>query len=401
MIINIIRGQDQIGGSIVEVSSETTRIVFDVGINLDEDDNVYVPQIPGLFIEPKSYDAIFISHYHSDHIGLLNFTLPEIPVYMGQKAYSILKAATNYREKELCYKPTFISNQVPIIIGDIKITPFLCDHSAFDSYMFLIEADEKKVLYTGDFRANGRHDFNSLLSSLPKVDSLIVEGTTLTRAENSHNIEEEFLEEIAIAELQKHKGPAFIMMSAMNVDRLITAYNASRATGRVFLEDTYTAEITSSINEDVPKPNGVCPAKVFLTVGGDENYKKLQKFRNAKIGKEQISKTPFLMCVRSSMINYLKRLNEICSFEDGVLFYGMWKGYMEQESTRRFIDFMTSKGVKLHVLHTSGHADEETIEQVITTVSPKSIVPVHTENANWFDKYSDINVVKDCEMFFV
>ena len=46
-------------------------------------------------------------------------------------------------------------------------------------------------------------------------------------------------------------------------------------------------------------------------------------------------------------------------------------------------------------------ADEETIEQVITTVSPKSIVPVHTENANWFDKYSDINVVKDCEMFFV
>ena len=397
MKIIIHRGQNQIGGSIVEVATEKTRIVFDAGINLDEKETVDIPEIEGLFSGHKLYDAVFISHYHSDHIGLLDYIVPDIPIFMGEKSYNIFKSASEYRRKSSSFKPTFIYDRTAITVGDITITPFICDHSAFDSYMFLIEADEQKVLYTGDFRANGRLDFDALLSMLPKVEVLIIEGTTLTRESNIANIEEEFLEEIAVKELQKHKGPAFIMMSAMNIDRLITAYNAANATDRIFLEDIYSAEIATSIEEDVPKPNGKLPARVFLTVGGDENYKKLQKFGKAKIGKEEIAKTPFLMCVRSSMINYLKRLNELCSFEDGVLFYGMWKGYMEQESTKAFIEFMKSKGVKLHILHTSGHADELTIERMITTVSPKIIIPIHTENADWFDKYTGIHIVKDCK----
>ena len=397
MVINIIRGQNQIGGSIVEVATEKTRIVFDVGVNLDENEIVDVPKIDGLFSEPKLYDAVFISHYHSDHIGLLNFVVPEIPIFMGEKSYNIFKSASEYRRKNISFNPKFIYDKTTVTIGDITVTPFLCDHSAFDSHMFLIEADEKKVLYTGDFRANGRLNFDKLLSELPKADALIIEGTTLTRENNTSNIEEEFLEELAIKELQKHKGPAFIMMSAMNIDRLVTAYNSADATGRIFLEDVYTAEITTSVDSEIPKPNGKLPARVFLTVGGDENYKKLRKFGKAKIGKEQIAKTPFLMCVRSSMMNYLKRLNELCSFEDGVLFYGMWKGYMEQEPTKDFIEFMKSKGVKLHILHTSGHADEQSIERLIFEVSPKLIIPVHTENANWFDKYTEMNIVKNCK----
>lgn len=401
MEIIIHRGQNQIGGSIVEVATKKTRIVFDVGVNLDENEIVDIPKIEGLFSAPQLYDAVFISHYHSDHIGLLDFVVPNIPIFMGEKAYNIFKSASEYRGKSSSFKPKFVYDKIAITVGDITITPFLCDHSAFDAYMFLIEADKKKVLYTGDFRANGRLNFDELLSELPKVDTLIIEGTTLTRENNTLNIEEEFLEELAIRELQKHKGPAFIMMSAMNIERLVTAYNAAKTTDRIFLEDIYTAEIAASVDSEIPKPNGKLPAKVFLTVGGDENYKKLQKFGKAKIGKEQIAKTPFLMCVRSSMINYLKRLNELCSFEDGVLFYGMWKGYMEQESAKDFIEFMKSKGVKLHILHTSGHADEQTIEKLISTVSPKSIVPVHTENANWFDKYTEIRIIKECNKIVV
>ena len=35
----------------------------------------------------------------------------------------------------------------------------------------------------------------------------------------------------------------------------------------------------------------------------------------------------FIICIRPSMINYLEKLNEISSFENGILFYSMWKGY--------------------------------------------------------------------------
>lgn len=386
MIIKIHRGQNQIGGSIIEVSTEQARVFLDIGIELDEDKEIEIPQIEGLFCGDKNCDAVFISHYHSDHIGLVDYLLPDIPIYMGDHAYNIMKAASDYRNVDVKFTPILIKNECSISIKDIKITPIPCDHSAFDSYMLLIEHEGESTLYTGDFRANGRMDFNTLLEKVPRVDNLIIEGTTLSREDDVVNIEEEQLEDIAVKYLNKHTGPAFIMMSAMNIDRVITAKNIAKRTGRIFLEDIYTADITTSIGMTTES------TRVFMT-GGDKQFEMLQKYSDVKIGKKEIAKKPFIMCVRSSMKNYLSKLNELISFDDGVLFYGMWKGYLERPQTKEFIDYMESKGVKTHILHTSGHADSQTIDKLIRDVKPKKIIPVHTENAKWFDVYKDISIV--------
>ncbi len=389
MRINILRGQNQIGGSIIEISDDKTRLFFDIGINLIENEKVEIPQIDGLFCGVTNCDAVFISHYHADHIGLTENLLDGIPVYMGEKAYGIISAAADYREKKLSFQPQYIYHKEKIVIGDFAITPFLCDHSAFDSYMFLIENAGKKVLYTGDFRANGRLDFDSLLTDIPMVDALIIEGTTLAR-NNRANIEEELLEQIAVDYIKDKSSPAFIMMSAQNIDRLITAQNIADKTDRVLLQDTYTAQIAKSCGVLSEK------ARVFMT-GGDKQYKRLQAFNNVKIGKYEISKKPFLMCIRQSMKNYLSKLNDLVSFENGVLFYGMWKGYMEQPEMQEFLDFMISRGVKVHILHTSGHADVVALDNLIKGVLPKAIIPIHTENPEWFSKYDNIEIIYDCK----
>ena len=57
MEINIIRGQNQIGGSIIEVSSKNTKIILDVGSNL-EDKEIVVPEIEGLFKGKAKYDGV-------------------------------------------------------------------------------------------------------------------------------------------------------------------------------------------------------------------------------------------------------------------------------------------------------------------------------------------------------
>lgn len=398
MIVNIIRGQNQIGGSIIEISTDKTKIVFDVGINLDESAEIEIPKIDGLFCGKKKYDAIFISHYHSDHIGLLDYILEDIPIYMGERAYKIVKAANEYRGKQCGFSLDFLCEKKPVCINDIKITPILCDHSAFDSYMFLVEADGKKLLYTGDFRSNGRLDYDNLLSKIPVVDALIIEGTTLSREIDMQNLEEETLEDIAVHALSKSSGPAFVMMSAMNIDRLITMSNVAEQTDRLFLKDIYTAKIAKASEEITLTSNK--NTRVFMT-GGDKQYQMLSEFDNIKIGKTAIAKEKFLMCVRPSMKNYLSKLNEICSFEDGILFYGMWKGYLERNDMKDFVDFMKSKGVNLHVLHTSGHADAMAVENLIKDVSPKVIIPVHTENAEWFSRYKDIQIIFDCSNFIL
>ena len=81
--IKVHRGQDQIGGNIIELASSTTKILLDIGCELDEEKNKELPKIEGLF-DTKGFDAVFISHYHYDHMGLAYKIYKEIPLYMGE-----------------------------------------------------------------------------------------------------------------------------------------------------------------------------------------------------------------------------------------------------------------------------------------------------------------------------
>ena len=183
MRINVIRGQNQIGGSIIEVASSDTKIILDLGGNMHENRlRPYVPSISGLFQGSPAFAGIFISHYHFDHAGLVKYACRDIPVYMGAAAYSVLKAEADAKGKILPFTPNLLRPGVPVTLGDLKVTPIACDHSAWGSLMFLIDSRDQSVLYTGDFRSTGRMDFSGLLTSLPKADALICEGTTLSRA---------------------------------------------------------------------------------------------------------------------------------------------------------------------------------------------------------------------------
>lgn len=397
MRIKVHRGQNQIGGNIIEIASGKTKILLDIGIELDED-NITLPQVDGLF-DTKGYDAIFISHYHSDHMGLAYMINKDIPIYMGEDSYKVTLASNTYKNIDTFPVHKFIYNGKVIEVGDIRLIPYLADHSAYDSYMFLIEAENKKILYTGDFRSNGRKPYNILINNLPdKVDAIITEGTNVTRTENE-NLNESDLEEKAVQIIKHKSGPIFILQSSMNIDRIVTIYRAGKRCSRILLQDLYMAEITSAIRKSIPNPKAFNDVKVFLTRPYDKDhfrYKLFNKYSNKKIGKAQITKITFIMCVRASMKNYLKSLNKDMSFNDGVLFYSIWNGYKSSEEMKEFLEFTESTGLETIYLHTSGHADIKALKELINHVNPDIIIPIHTENAVWFnDNFKEKKVVSD------
>ena len=65
--------------------------------------------------------------------------------------------------------------------------------------------------------------------------------------------------------------------------------------------------------------------------------------------------------------------------------YSMWSGYQQQPAMSSFIKECEDMGLKTVALHTSGHADPDTIRALIERVQPTEIIPVHTENAGWFE----------------
>ena len=393
MEINIIRGQNQIGGSIIEVSSKNTKIILDVGSNLD-DKEIVVPEIEGLFKGEAKYDGVLISHYHSDHEGLATKILPEIPIYMGEKSYEIHKVTREYIKKEYLKEPKTFKADKEFLIGDIKITPYLCDHSAFDSHMFLLDCEGKKILYTGDFRSNGRKFFQSLLNKLPKVDVLITEGTNLSNDKiGKINLTEKELEKKGIELLEGNDRSVFVLMAGTNIDRIVTFYKIANATKRLFLLDTYAGKITDTIGGNIPNPRTFSKVKIFQT--SSRKHEILENYPKNKIWKSKIAKSNFLMCVRTSMKKYLESYPNEFSFEGCVLFYSMWEGYKKEKNTKEFLEFMEEKGVKTISLHTSGHADEKDFDKLIKKVEPKIIIPVHTENSEWFKRYEKCKVIYD------
>lgn len=385
MNIHIIRGQNQIGGNIIEISTDSTKILLDVGLDLNVEKNKDLPQIDGLF-DCKGYNAVFISHYHSDHVGLAYEIDSKIPLYIGEKAFKILNASNKYLDKSNLCPAGFLESFKAIKIGDISVTPYLCDHSAFDAYMLLVETDGEKVFYTGDFRANGRKNFQKLLKVLPNVDKLICEGTTLSRSESKFITENE-LGNIADKLLKKYEGPVFVLQSSMNIDRLVSIYKAAKRNKRLFLQDLYLAEITSSIGGRIPNPITFNDVKVFLTHycnSKDRLYKLFDKYGQKKISKDQIVESRFTMCVRTSMLSYIRSLSKKMSFKNGLLVYSFWSGYKEQEKMKEFLIECENIGLKVVTLHTTGHADQQTIIDLINKVKPKLVIPVHTENSEWF-----------------
>ncbi|MDR1026973.1 MAG: MBL fold metallo-hydrolase, partial [Rickettsiales bacterium] len=200
MKINIRRGATQIGGSAVELTANNgERIVLDIGLPLDAEKNTadLLPDIKGLTSKTPDLLGIFISHAHQDHFALGKHIDPTIPVYTGKATDAILKASAEYINKA---KDAGVPFELPEMfafkdarivdgfkkynVGAFTIMPYPVDHAAYESMAFLIEADGKRIFYSGDFRNHGRtkNRTEHLIANPPKdIDVLLMEGSSIQR----------------------------------------------------------------------------------------------------------------------------------------------------------------------------------------------------------------------------
>lgn len=120
------------------------------------------------------------THGHQDHSGLVDQTLPSVPLFMGEATHRILKEAAFWVSGLTRIPAGLLRHREPFEPGDFRITPFLNDHSAFDAYSLLVEADGRRLFYKSDIRGHGRKAaiFEQLLRQPPEdVDVLLTEGT--------------------------------------------------------------------------------------------------------------------------------------------------------------------------------------------------------------------------------
>jgi ribonuclease J len=418
MKFKIHRGTKEIGGSCVEVWTENTRILLDFGMPLVEKDGKefdfgkyktlkssglvskgVLPNIEGLYDSSKNLiDGVIISHPHQDHYGLTNFINDDVQYYLGEATHKLIELNNLFTPQEIHLEnPNYFEKETTFKIGDISITPYWADHSAFDAYSFLVEANGKSLFYSGDFRSHGRKAkaFYWFTHNAPQnVDYLLLEGTTISRDKKPFKTEPEIENELV--EVFKQQGKInLIYTSGQNIDRLTSIYRACKRTGKIFIVDVYVAKVLKelSIYAGIPYPSEnfenlkvMFPFFTSRRLKNEGNEKILYEFKKFKITKEEISNQSekIVMTVRPSMQKDLENIDRI---KGGNFIYSMWEGYLQKSGTMKFVDYLTSRKFTLHKIHTSGHADTKTLKKMVEAIKPKNIVPIHTFEG---DKYKDI-----------
>ena len=391
MNIIIHRGTHQIGGSAIEISTKSTRIIMDFGNELSLDEK-YIPEnldIEGVTAGVPNCDGIVISHYHMDHLGQLTSALPDIPLYMGELSKEIALIGSEYQDKDLYLRllgaNTFRGGEA-FTIGDIHIRPLVIDHSAADSYMFVIEAEGKCVLYTGDFRMHGlrHHVLEKLVSTyIGKVDVLITEGTSLARDTDEHISEATVLEDIS-SYIQDGKY-VFVMCSSTNIDRIMGIWQ-NMPTDKVLICDAYQKRILDTVIDNVYYESSLYRRHDSPLVLNKGPYPKYYMDHG------------FVSLVRGTE-NFVSHIKEFPK-DDVRIIYSMWTGYIEENLLLQ--DLLNT--YPSYICHASGHVSKNDLVQFMELVNPDIVIPVHTDTPEELESVvpnRTVCVVNDNELFII
>jgi ribonuclease J len=427
MQLTIHRGSKEIGGNCVELATGETRIVLDIGMPLVDANREpfdsrtvqgktvtelmadgILPRVVGLFDEGPAPQAILLSHAHLDHVGLLHFSRPEIPVFASKGTSKLMLAGAIFAGREALDQSRhreIVSGRV-YQIGDFQITPYSVDHSAFDSMAFLVEAEGKTLLYTGDLRLHGRKPGmgRRLVEEARRrrIDVLLMEGTHFG-GDDETGITEPELEEDIVEEVRVAPALVLAAFSPMDVDRLVTFYRSAKRTGRTFALDVYGAFVMhlAAGQASIPHPTAQAGIRVYYNQAFKGSYEKGKRhllheiFLADRISLDEILGEPgrFLMMFRPSMTaldfggNLPARVRCI---------YSYWQGYLKNPDWVQLRQRLTEVGGDLIPAHTSGHIYVADLCKLVRAVHARTVIPIHTfEPEKFRDYFANVRVLHD------
>ena len=418
MDIKVHRGLEQIGGCITEISTSTTRVFIDMGQNLagvgepttEEQDEEMVMKL--LAVDDHKETAVFYTHAHEDHVGLFYHVPKDIPQYISEGSKEILLAkyelikkghelslnrtATggddnqNAQEKRLvdtiakddkkieyinafrtwkCPKPH--AKPQTITFGDIRITPFFNCHSIYDSYMFLIEADGKRIWHMGDYREHGymgKGLFPTLRKYATNIDVLITEGTMLNRTDVC--IHERELSRLMVGVMNVYKY-VVVLASSTDIERLASIKEAAKKSHQSLYVCSGYMKRTMSI----------------FTRREGKVSKGLFKFRpryvnHGNVNIDYMRKKGFVLVAGVNNLAFTQGLCRDLDPSEIILIYSSWDGYYKdpaQIAINPGYKCFRDAYQKIIDIHTSGHADRNTIEKVVDVVGAKKVIIIHKE----------------------
>jgi len=285
----------------------------------------------------------------------------------------------------------------------LPVLQFPVDHSVFGASAYAIETDVGWVVYTGDLRRHGargedtKRFVREAAELRPKV--LIIEGTRCGRSGEAEVSEKEVYRNSLMA-VEHEKNLVVADFSSRNIERLETFMEVARKTGRELVITTKDAYILRAI-ESVDGRNRMRGLKIFFALkekcdSWERNIE--EEFREKLVDSAEISRYPegYILCFSFWDIKnlldikpkgglYIYSSSEAFKEEDTFDFYRLWNWLkMFKMDVAGFTLQLDGKPLFGGGFHASGHASSSDLVEMVETISPEIVVPVHTEHPEFF-----------------
>lgn len=203
--LRFLGGTHEVGRIAIAVKTEKTQVLLDYGAMLDHE-----PGFP-MHLPPKDVNAIILSHSHLDHSGAIPiyYIQGKMPLYtnrltaeMNQLLISDFIHLSSYylpfeflELKSMMQSSRYVDFNTEQRVGDVTFEFKNAGHIP-GSVQPLIQAEGKRVLYTGDFNIANTRLLDGAKMSYGDLDAVIIESTYANEDHTERSeLERRFVEE--------------------------------------------------------------------------------------------------------------------------------------------------------------------------------------------------------------
>jgi len=400
MIIKCLGGCREVGRNafLLQVNSPKGRenIMLDYGLKVETGETP---------IPAQNVDSILLSHQHLDHSGstptlFRKFNKNQTKIFATSECFEHVHMLLKDSMKiaRLKGRPALFSqkevdklkrNQVKIDIGK-KFSTLASNVEVLDaghipgSVMYLINAEGKRILFTGDYNLQDTRLLKGAdISKIKNIDLLIMESTYSSREHTPRKQTEEKLLEI-VKETTENGGIAIIPAFAVGRSaEVITILDKLAKKIPIFLDGMArtATKITAKYPEFLQDPTVLEKAIKDITfVKNDEDRKKALSQPSAIV-------TTGGCLDGGPVVHYIKRLytREDCSMTFTGFMIPRTTGRYLQD-TGRFVNEDMDLKVKIptHYLDFSGHAGRSDLLKTVQTIRPKKVLCIHGDHCQRF-----------------
>ncbi|KAK6153933.1 hypothetical protein DH2020_013572 [Rehmannia glutinosa] len=382
-----IGGLGEIGMNCMLVGNYDRYILIDAGIMFPDCEDLGVQKIipDTTFIKKWRHkiEAVVITHGHEDHIGALPWVIPALdsdtPIFASSFTMELIKKRLKEFGILVLSRLKLFKTRRRFIAGPFEVEPITVTHSIPDCSGLVFRCADGTILHTGDWKID-ESPLDGKVFDREALEELSKEGVTLMMSDSTNvlspgrTLSETVVADSLLRRISAAKGRVITTQFASNIHRLGSVKAAADLTGRklvfvgmslrTYLEAAWKdgkAPIDLSTLVKVEDIDAYSPKDLLIVTTGSQvepraalNLASYGSSHSLKLKEEDLILYSAKV-IPGNETRVMKMLNRISEIGSTIV---MGKNEM---------------------LHTSGHAYREELEEVLRIVKPQHFLPIHGE----------------------